>query len=149
VLTGISATFRDLGSGMIEITVHVVDGALDALIYDLEIFYGEQQPHWQGATPVQGPTGWSPGQISGGLGFSTSTSPLRTCQPVKFVIQVAPPFTGDSIAIRVTDKTHKNLGYIYAQRVRTSWPAWTGGRQSMPDFVGLAAASAKPSGLCP
>jgi hypothetical protein len=107
----------DRGDGVIEITIHVVDQALDGLIYDLEIFYSEQSPPWQVAHPIQWPEGWNPTDWAGGLGFATTNNPLRTCQPVTFIIHVIPSTIGNSILIHVTDKDHNNLGYIVSQRV--------------------------------
>ena len=106
----------DRGEGVIEIRVHVVDRALEGMIYDLEIFFKEQVPPWQAAYPLQWPTGWSPMDMVGGIGFATATNPLRYCEPVTFVIQVVPPVTGDHIWIHATDKDHNNLGYIVSQR---------------------------------
>ena len=106
----------DLGDGVIEITIHVIYDDLDRIIYDLEIFYDEQEPKWGGAEPISWPEGWHPAPVAGGIGFATDDSPLIKCQPVKITIQVSPPIVGDVIWIHLTDKDHNNLGYIVSQR---------------------------------
>jgi len=117
ILTGISSTFSVSPTGQVFILVHVVDPALDSLIYDLEIFFAEQQPPWVSGQPLTGPSGWQPFPVPGGLGWMTSDQPLRTCQPVEFMVQVpADAAIGDSIWIHLTDRNHNNLGYIVSQR---------------------------------
>ncbi len=117
VITGVSSTFREISSGMIEITVHVTDPALSGLIFDLEIFYQEQIPPWGGAQSIQWPPGWASMFVSGGIGFVTSGNPLLYSQPVTFTVQVTPPLVGTLIPIHLTDTNHKNLGYIYSHRI--------------------------------
>jgi hypothetical protein len=104
--------------GQVVITVHVQDPALTGLIYDMEIFFSEQQPPWQGGQPISGPRGWEPFPVPGGIGWVTTGAPLVACQPVQFVVQL-PPGTGigDVIWLHMTDKEHKNLGYVVSQRV--------------------------------
>jgi hypothetical protein len=118
VITGISSTFSTDGQGTVIITVTVVSGALDGLVYDLEIFYNEQTPPWQVAQPASWPAGWGPLGVTGGVGFVTETSPLAASQPGRFVLVVPPAMTiGNTILIHVTDRNHNNLGYITSQRV--------------------------------
>ncbi len=114
-LTGIRSTFREISPGFIEITVHVNEIGADGIVYDLEIFYGEQKPPWESAQPVEWPDGWSPMPVAGGVGWMTSTNPLRYCQAVTFLVQVTGP-VGDMIWIHVTDRDHNNIGYITSSR---------------------------------
>ena len=118
VLTGISSTFTVTADGYVVITVHVQDPTLSLLIYDMEIFFDEQQPPWPGGQPISGPPGWEPFPVPGGIGWVTNSNPLVACQPVQFV--VLPPLgvpIGDVIWLHVTDKDHHNLGYVISQRV--------------------------------
>jgi hypothetical protein len=116
VLTGISSTFVVLSGGVVEIRVHVVTPALDQLIYDLEIYFGEQTPPWGGGQPVQAPPGWSAQSIPNGIRFVTSNSPLRTCQPVTLQIQANPP-PGNTIIVHATDQNHHDMGVFISQRL--------------------------------
>lgn len=95
--------------------MHVNEIGTDGVVYDLEIFYGEQKPVWESAQPVEWPEGWIPKPVPGGVGWMTSTNPLRYCQAVTFLVQVTGP-VGDMIWIHVTDKEHKNIGYITSTR---------------------------------
>lgn len=118
VLTGISSTFSVTADGHIIIIVHVQDRAYDLRIYDMEIFFNEQQPHWPGGQPISGPPGWEPFPVSSGIGWVTGSNPLVFCQPVQFVVQLPPTFAlGDTIWLHLTDKEHNNLGYVISQRV--------------------------------
>jgi hypothetical protein len=118
VLTGISSTFYVTTDGYVIITIHAQDPALHRVIYDLEIFFAEQEPPWTGGQPVSGPPGWQPFPMTGGIGWMTSTSPLMVCQPVQFVVQLSPGATvGEAIGLHMTDQHHNNLGYVISQRV--------------------------------
>lgn len=117
LLTGVRSTFRETAPGLIEITIHVNKEGLDGKIYDVEIFYNEQDPHWGEAIPLEWPQGWVPMPVPGGVGWMTETNPLRYCQEVVFIVQVKPPKVGDVIPIHLTDKDHNNLGYVDSQRV--------------------------------
>ena len=98
--------------------IHVTDQALDGLIYDIEIFYGEKFPPWGMAQPISWPPGWTPMvDMVGGIGFMTTSNPLHYCQQVFFTIQVFPPQIGATIWIHATDRDHKNLGYILSHRL--------------------------------
>lgn len=117
VLTGIASTFSITADGYVVITVHVQDPALTLLIYDMEIFFKEQQPPWPGGQPVSGPQGWQPFSVPGGIGWMTSSAPLIACQPVQFIVQLpAGVAIGDVIWLHMTDKDHNNLGYVVSQR---------------------------------
>lgn len=118
VLTGIASTFYVTADGYVVITVHVQDPALSLLLYDMEVFFNEQRPPWAGGQPVHGPQGWEPFPVPGGIGWVTTSTPLVACQPVQFVVQLPPTFqVGDAIWLHMTDKDHKNLGYVISQRV--------------------------------
>jgi hypothetical protein len=118
VLTGVSSTFTQSPDGLIVITVHVVSSDLNRIVYDLEIFFADQNPPWHMGQPVEGPQGWVVMPMTDGIGWVTQTNPLQTCTPVTFVIFVPPGTTvGDFISIHLTDKDHKNLGNITSQRV--------------------------------
>ncbi len=118
VLTGISSTFYVTADGFVVITVHVQDPAWSRLIYDMEIFFDEQQPPWPGGQPISGPPGWQPFPVTGGIGWMTNNNPLEVCQPVQFVIQLpAGVAIGDVIWLHMTDQNHNNLGYVISQRV--------------------------------
>ncbi len=117
LLTGVQSTYRNLGLGYIEIKMHVNKEGLDGVIYDIEIFYNEQDPPWQSAQPVEWPVGWGPMPVPGGVGWVTPASPLRYCQWVTFVVRVTPPVTGATLHIHLTDKDHNNIGYVDSQPV--------------------------------
>ena len=100
----------------------------DGLVYDMEIFFEQQTPPWQGIEPINAPPGWQAQPISVseptggtrviGVKYVTAENPLRTCQPVVFGLGVTPPSAlGDFIKIILTDKDHKVIGQIAAQRV--------------------------------
>jgi len=101
---------------VIEISVQVVDHALDGLIYDMELYFGDQSPSWQGAQPLQWPAGWNPVPIAAGIGFRTETAPLTPAAASRIVIQVVPPAAGNTIWIALTGRDHRILGYIVSQR---------------------------------
>jgi hypothetical protein len=114
------------------ITVHVQDPALSLLIYDMEIFFAEQQPPWPGGQPISGPPGWEPFPVTGGIGWVTGSNPLVACQPVQFVVQLPPGIAvGDAIWLHMTDKEHNNLGYVVSQR-STLLHAGTGSTRGSP-----------------
>jgi hypothetical protein len=112
----VSSTFYELSPGVYQMTVHVVDQALNGIIFDLEIYFAEQQPPWTSGQALQGPPGWTTMPVTGGIGWVTSSSPLLTCHPVTFIFQ-ASPSVGDAIWVHLTDREHRNLGYIISQRV--------------------------------
>ncbi len=118
VLTGVVSTFTVSPDGVVVITVHVQDPALNGLIWDMEIFFNEQTPPWPGGQPISGPPGWQPFPVPGGIGWMTNNSPLLTCQPVQFVLQFPPgAVPGSTIWLHMTDENHNNLGYVISQRV--------------------------------
>ena len=118
VLTGVSSTFYQAADGQIVITVHVQTDVLNGIVHDLEIFFKDQQPPWQGGQPVLGPTGWQPMPVPGGIGWVTNSNPLLTCHPVTFVVAAPSGIpVGDFITIHLTDKEHNNLGNITSRRV--------------------------------
>ena len=100
----------------------------DGLVHDMEIFFDQQTPPWQGIEPINAPPGWGAQPIeqtdpSGGthivgVKYVTLENPLRTCQPVVFGLAVFPPSSlGNFIKIYLTDREHKVIGQIAAQRV--------------------------------
>ncbi len=116
VLTGISSTFVVLGGGLVEMQVHVISQPLDQLIYDLEIYFGEQTPPWADGQPIQPPPGWSAQPLPNGIRFVTSNNPLHTCQPVTLRLQANPP-PGNTIIVHATDQNHRDLGTFVSQRL--------------------------------
>lgn|GEM_PF-6151694 len=122
VLTGITSLFWLETPDLIRLMVHVLDPVYLNKIYDLEIYFNEQNPPWQFGHPLQWPTGWFGELIldqSGapvGIRFYTLEFPLVPCQPQQFLLHflAAPP--PDVILIHVTDKDHNNLGYITSVR---------------------------------
>lgn len=127
VLTGISSTFwQDPATGQIDLAIHVVYEDVDNIIYDFEIYWGLQNPPWQGAQPGDPstwPPGWQPepitdnqGQIIG-IRWVTAENPLRRCEPMHFPILPMPPEVGDFLTIYLTDKDHNVIGQIAGQRV--------------------------------
>jgi hypothetical protein len=118
VLTGVSSTFTQTADGQLQITIHVQTKELDKIVFDMEIFFKDQNPVWVGVQPVHGPAGWEPFPVPGGIGWVTGNNPLQTCQPVVFVVQIPPGVAvGDFISIHLTNKDHQNLGNITSQRV--------------------------------
>ena len=128
VLTGVSSTFTQTADGQLQITIHVQTKELDKIVFDMEIFFKDQNPVWVGVQPVHGPAGWEPFPVPGGIGWVTGNNPLQTCQPVVFVVQILPGVAvGDFISIHLTDKDHQNLGNITSQRVRMTSMAMLNG----------------------
>ena len=153
VITGISARFTESVSspGVITITIHLVTPDGDGTIFDMEIYFALQQSPWQGAAPGQGPPGWQPqplfdergGTQPIGIGFVTAENPLRTCQPIQFVIQVFPPGAiGNFIITYLTDANHNVIGQIAAQRVaapsNVGAPTMPGALAWSPEAIALA-----------
>ncbi len=123
VITGVSSTFTHIpGTGLTNIMLHVVKDDLANKIYDFEIYFDQQQPPWNGATPQQLPPGWvavpivdDTGKIIG-IRWVTEQSPLPFCQPQYFPVAIDPPqWPGDSIIIYLTDANHQVIGYIVSQ----------------------------------
>lgn len=130
MITGINAGFTEDPSypGQILLQIHVLLEEDDGIIHDMEIFFADQDPPWQGVEPIQLPPGWEAKPIEQteptggtrviGIHYVTSEFPLRTCQPVHFQIYVFPPEAlGNFIKIYLTDKDHKVIGQIAAQRI--------------------------------
>jgi hypothetical protein len=110
------------------IQIHVLLKEDDGIIHDMEIFFDQQEPPWQGIEPISVPPGWEAKPIEEtdptgetrviGIHYVTSENPLRTCQPVAFDLVVVPPEAlGNFIKIYLTDKDHKVIGQITAQRL--------------------------------
>ncbi len=127
VLTGISSTFTGVPgtTGAIDLTIHVQDRELEGKIFDFEIYFDQQQPPWNGASPLQpAPPGWvavpiidADGKIIG-IRWVTQEFPLPFCQPQHFLINIDPPgWPGDFITIYLTDAQHNVIGQITSQRV--------------------------------
>ncbi|MCX6030340.1 MAG: DUF6073 family protein [Chloroflexi bacterium] len=116
-ITGVSSTFFEVSPGVYQMTVHVVDPALNAIVWDLEIFFADQQPPWSGGQAGPGPNGWTTMPVTGGIGWVTPGTPLLTCQPVTFTFQASPNEVGDVILLHLTDREHQNLGNITSTRV--------------------------------
>jgi len=100
-----------------QITVHVVDPALTGLVWDMEIYFADQQPPWSGGQPGSGPTGWTTMPVTGGIGWMTQSAPLIACQPVTFIVQAPPTQVGDIIWLHLTNREHQNMGYVTSTRV--------------------------------
>lgn len=109
------------------IQIHVLLEGDDGIIHDMEIFFDQQEKPWQGVEPIQLPPGWEAKPIGQtdptggtriiGIHYVTSEFPLRTCQPVTFEMFVQPPdVLGNFIKIYLTDKDHKVIGQVSAQR---------------------------------
>lgn len=117
VLTGISSTFKQVGTGPIQMTVHVMSSDLDGAIYDLEIYFSDQTPPWTGGGPVQPPPGWRAEPLpNGGIRFVTEEAPLRTTEPVILQFTSESP-SGDFIIVHATDRNHQDMGTFASQRV--------------------------------
>jgi len=123
VITGVSSTFRfDPATGQVDMTVHVQSRELDAVIYDIEIYFGVQEPPWTGAIPQDNPPGWTAepikddnGQVIG-VRWVTASNPLKTCAPVDFVYVVNGD-VADFITFYLTDENHNIIGQSTSQRI--------------------------------
>ncbi len=124
----------------------------------MEIYFNKQEKPWQAVEPIQGPPGWN-GEVlvetlpTGGtrvvgIRFVTEQSPLRTCQQVQFVIQVVPPdVLGNFIIIYLTDKEHKVIGQVAAQRVVPQAKSGAGNRNQPINWLpGTLTAPCQPTG---
>lgn len=112
-----TSTFVEISPGVYQITVHVVDQALNGLVWDMEIFFADQQPPWSDGQAGPGPNGWMPMTVTGGIGWVTQDAPLLTCQPVTFTFQAPASQVGDVIWLHLTDREHHNMGNITSTRV--------------------------------
>jgi len=160
VLTGISAKFTESADnpGQIAIELHILLESDDAVVYDMEIYFNKQEKPWQAVEPIQAPPGWNPGALEEtaptggtrivGIRYVTEQNPLRTCQPVQFVIQVIPPDAlGNFITIYLTDKDHKVIGQVAAQRVAAEPKGVGGSRNGLIRWLpGALAAPCQPTG---
>ena len=88
-------------------------------VYDMEIFFGLQKPRWDKGEVLQLPEGLTKEEIAGGIKIkSTKPFPLTT---LEFKIKGAR--NAESMRIHLTDKEHKNLGYIMPEKI--PWPKYT------------------------
>lgn len=124
---------------MITLELHILLESDDAIVHDMEIYFDKQEKPWQAVEPLQGPPGWvqepliekepTGGDRIVGIRYVTADNPLRTCQPVQFVLQVVPPDAlGNFITIYLTDKDHNVIGQVAGQRVAPNAraPFWGG-----------------------
>lgn len=102
-------------------TVHVTDDSLDGQIYDIEIYFADQNPPWTSGTGTNAPPGWVAEPIYDannnlvGIRFVTKTHPLRTCEPAQFQFRMEGTL-GDVIIFQLTDKNHKTIGWATSYR---------------------------------
>jgi hypothetical protein len=100
------STFSEV-DGNYSITL-VIPDELVGQVYDMEIFFGLQKPRWEGGSILETPEGFSREEIEGGIKIS-SEEPFPS-MPLSFVISGAS--NAQSLRIDLTDKEHKNIGYI-------------------------------------
>jgi hypothetical protein len=82
--------------------------SLQGKVYDMEIFNGLQKPRWEKGDVTNLPEGYTSETIPGGVKIeSEQPFPL---EPLEFKFRGAPD--AESLRIHITDKEHKNLGYI-------------------------------------
>jgi len=93
------------------------DPDYDSTIYDLEIFFDEQDITWSGGLFTGLPEGWYYDDHENYTRAYTNDTPLRVDQTVSFTIKAvlniddpAPYF----MKTHATDDAHGNLGYIYS-----------------------------------
>ncbi|MFC1917096.1 hypothetical protein ACFLXH_00380 [Chloroflexota bacterium] len=102
-----------------ESTFHEVDGeyivnlklpaSLKDKVHDMEIFFGMQKPRWEGGGDFfDWPDGMTTEKINGGVKIlSEKPFPME-----KLTFRLKGAKNAESMRIHITDKTHKNLGYI-------------------------------------
>jgi hypothetical protein len=116
LLSGITSTFSQPGgSGPVVITITVTQPQT-VPIYDVEIFFAEQNPPWQSGNPGGGPPGWMPQPIPGGIRWFTTTNPFTVGVPFVFQAPGANP-VGNTILINLTDVNGAIIGVIVSSRV--------------------------------
>jgi len=82
--------------------------SLKDTVYDFEIFFGLQKPRWEKGEALELPEGFTAEGIAGGIRIKSGAPfPLTP-----LVFKFKGPKGAESIRIHVTDKEHKNLGYI-------------------------------------
>ena len=93
--------------GTYTLTLKIPEGMKDK-VYDIEILFGLQTPRWDEGEVIQLPEGFTKEDIAGGIRIkSTNPFPLT---PLVFKLKGAAG--AKSLRIHLTDKEHKNLGYI-------------------------------------
>ena len=103
-----------LKGNVVELEIHVVRKSYSGVIYDIEIFPGDQDPPWKNVKDIKAiklPEDWDFENIGKGVRFYTRRSPLRKCEPEKFIFKILPPQkTVESIQIHLTDKNCTIIG---------------------------------------
>ncbi len=83
--------------------------SMQGKVHDMEIFFGLQKPRWEeGGAFIDWPDGMTVQQINGGITVR-SDNPFPT-EELTFRLKGAP--NAESMRIHITDKGHRNLGYI-------------------------------------
>jgi hypothetical protein len=105
----------------VELEIHVVKRSFSGVIYDIEIFPGDQNPPWQSIEDIRAvklPEDWDYEHIGKGVRFYTRRNPLRKCEPEKFKFRILPPQkTVKFIQIHLSDKNCKIIGEIVSQLI--------------------------------
>lgn len=111
------STFREK-NGEYRLRLKIPEDLKDK-VYDIEISFGLQKPRWDKGEVLQLPEGFSEEEIAGGIKIkSTNPFPLTI---LEFKLRGAT--NAESIRIHITDKEHRNLGYIMPEKL--PWPVYT------------------------
>jgi len=125
----------------------VIPESLRDKVYDFEILFGLQKPRWADGETLKMPDGFTSQKIAGGIKIE-STKPFPTGTPLEFKFKGAE--NAQSMRIHLTDKDHKNLGYMIPKKgapppekpVYTRSPAvrdcaeWLGQNTGLDDCLG-------------
>ncbi|MCK4221376.1 MAG: hypothetical protein KAX25_00790, partial [Dehalococcoidia bacterium] len=91
----------------------VIPKELEGKVHDIEIFFGLQKPRWTAGEVLKLPAGFTKKNLAGGIRIE-SNKPFPTSTPLEFKLKGAKG--AQSMRIHVTDKEHKNLGYMEPQK---------------------------------
>ncbi len=91
----------------------VVPESLKGKVYDFEILFGLQKPRWVDGETLKMPEGFTSQKVAGGIKIE-SAKPFPTGTPLEFQFRGAE--NAQSMRIHLTDKEHKNLGYMIPQK---------------------------------
>jgi hypothetical protein len=91
----------------------VIPENLSGKVYDMELFFGLQKPRWEKGEVTQLPEGFTKEDVPGGIKIK-STRPFSV-MPLTFKLKGAK--NAEEVRIHLTDKEHRNLGYLVPQLI--------------------------------
>jgi len=87
----------------------VIPKELEGKVHDIEMFFGLQKPRWAEGEVLKLPAGFTKQKIAGGIRIESANA-FPTSTPLEFKFKGAKG--AQSMRVHVTDKDHKNLGYM-------------------------------------